>query len=82
MKNINKNVDHPQHYNNSSIECIDALNAMVEPFEDSVDASLSWQVVKYIWRHPFKENSIQDVKKAIWYANELLKYLEHKETKE
>lgn len=36
------NVNHPSHYNQGSIECIDALNAMVENYKEPVDASLSW----------------------------------------
>ena len=70
--NIFDNVNHPNHYTNSKIECIDALESMVENFEDSIDATLSWQIVKYIWRHPFKENALQDLQKARWYLDRLI----------
>jgi hypothetical protein len=72
------NVNHPSHYNKGGIECIDALNAMVCGYEDPVDAVLAWQVVKYIWRHPFKNNPVEDLKKAQFYLNRLIGYLEDK----
>ena len=72
-------VNHPSHYNQGGIEAIDALNAMVTGYEDAVDASLSWQIVKYIWRHPFKDKPLEDVKKAQFYLNKLIEYLEKEE---
>lgn len=74
----NSMVDHPNHYAQTRIECIDALEAMVEPYKDAIDVANSWQVVKYIWRHPFKENPIQDLKKAKFYLDRLIKYYEQK----
>ena len=49
----NDAVNHPQHYTNGGIECIDALTSMISGFTDPNDAALSWQVVKYVWRYPF-----------------------------
>ena len=66
-------VNHPAHYTSGSIECIDALTAMIEPYTDPVDAALSWQVVKYIWRHPFKNAPKQDLEKAKFYLERLIK---------
>lgn len=71
-------VEHPQHYNQGGIECIDAANAMVSGYTDAIDASLSWQVIKYLWRHPFKAKPIEDLKKCQWYLERLIKYLENK----
>ena len=71
----NDPVNHPNHYTQGGIECIDALNAMVTGYEDPVQACLSWQVVKYVWRHPFKGNPVQDLKKARFYLDRLIKYL-------
>lgn len=65
-------VEHPQHYNKGSVECIDALNAMVEPWPDPVAAALAWNVVKYIWRHPFKASAVEDLKKAQYYLGKLI----------
>ena len=83
-KKTNSNVDmvnHPSHYTQGGIECIDALNAMVSEYKDSVDACLSWQVVKYIWRHPFKNNPIEDLKKAKFYLDRLITRYEDKKVK-
>ncbi len=75
-------VNHPSHYANTKIECIDALEAMVEPYKDTIDATLSWQVVKYIWRHPFKFDTLEDLQKAGWYLDRLIAYYKSKEDKQ
>lgn len=69
-------VVHPSHYNAGSIECIDALNAMVESWDDPVTAVLAWQTVKYIWRHPFKGKPVEDLKKAQFYLERLVQQYE------
>ena len=72
----NDPVNHPSHYTQGGIECIDALTAMITPYEDPNDAALTWQVGKYIWRHPFKNKPIEDLKKARFYLERLITYLE------
>ena len=69
-------VDHPHHYNQGSIECIDALNAMVEGWDNPVAAVLAWQSAKYIWRHPFKGKPVEDIKKAQFYLEQLVNQYE------
>lgn len=69
-------VNHPNHYTNSKVECIDALESMTENYTNVVDAELSWQIVKYIWRHPFKFKPLEDLKKARWYLDRLIKKIE------
>lgn len=72
-------VNHPSHYTQGGIECIDALTAMVSGYEDPNDAALTWQVGKYIWRHPFKHKPVEDLKKARFYLDRLIGYLEGKD---
>ena len=72
-------VVHPPHYTAGSIECIDALNAMVESWHDPVAAVMAWQAAKYIWRSPFKGNPKQDIEKAIFYLNRLKEQYERSE---
>lgn len=72
---MNDMVNHPNHYTSGSIECIDALEAMIESWEDPVTAFLAAQTVKYIWRLPFKENPVQDAEKAEWYLKRLREHL-------
>lgn len=73
-------VKHPSHYTQGGIECIDALTAMITPYEDPNDAALSWQVGKYIWSHPFKKKPLEDLKKARYYLDRLIRLYEEKET--
>ena len=77
-------VNSPEHYASSSIECIDAMEAMTNQ-DREYKVSLNghqmycWQVIfKYIWRFPFKKNSLEDLKKAQWYLNRLIEGLENK----
>ena len=66
-------VNHPSHYTRGGIECIDALSAMVSAFPNPGEAALAWQVVKYVWRFPFKENPLQDLQKARFYLDRLIR---------
>lgn len=75
-KPVENAIEHPQNYNRGSIECIDALNAMVEGWDNPVAAVLAWQAVKYIWRHPFKGKPVEDLKKAQFYLERLVKQYE------
>ena len=59
------------HYTAGSVECIDALESMVMGYQDTVQAGLAWQAVKYIWRSPLKGNQAQDLDKALFYLNRL-----------
>ena len=60
------NVEHPNHYNQGNIECIDAMFAA---FGYNVVASFCvCNAFKYVWRHMHK-NGIEDIEKAIWYLN-------------
>lgn len=75
-------VEHPDHYNQGGIECIDALNAMVEKWDDTVSAALAWNTVKYIWRHPFKGKPVEDLKKAQYYLSKMIEREERKNDRE
>ena len=69
-------VNHPSHYTNGSIECIDAIETVLYSYEDPVDAFLVGQVIKYLWRAPSKENYEQDLRKAKWYLDRLVSSLD------
>ena len=67
---MNDNVEHPKHYTNGSIECIDA---MISAFgKEAVMIYCRVNAFKYIWRSDLK-GRIEDIQKAAWY---LRKYLE------
>ena len=77
-KNMDENVpdmvNHPQHYTQGGIECIDALKAATVG-KRGIEAVCVANVIKYLWRYEEK-NGIEDVRKAKWYIEHLLKELE------
>ena len=66
-------VNHPQHYTQSGIECIDAIDSVTSGYERPGHGYYAGQVLKYIWRAPFKGQYLQDLEKAQWYLNRLVK---------
>lgn len=64
----------PSHYNQGSIECIDA---MVSAFgRKEVATFCKINAMKYIWRLGHKDDEAQEIGKIKWYLD---KYLELKE---
>lgn len=66
-------VNKPPHYQ-GKIECIDLI-------KDRVGASkfpvyLEGNIWKYLFRHKDKDANIEDLQKARWYIDELIKYYE------
>ena len=75
-KELNANmVNHPSHYNQGDIECIDALKAATVS-KTGIEAVCTANAIKYLWRYEEK-NGIEDVKKARWYIDRLIKELEN-----
>lgn len=61
-------VNHPPHYNQKGIECIDAIQAATDI---GFEYYLQGNIMKYLWRYRYKDGS-QDLKKALWYLNKLI----------
>jgi len=63
------NVNQPDHYLQSSMECIEAIEGLSLDFHQG-------QVLKYVYRHRFKHASLdkqlEDLKKAEYYLNRLI----------
>lgn len=75
---VEQNVDmvnHPSHYTQGGIECIDALKAATVS-KTGIEAVCTANAIKYLWRYEEK-NGIEDVKKARWYIDRLIKELEN-----
>lgn len=72
-KPVDDAVNHPQHYTQSGIECIDAIDSVTSGYERPSHGYYAGQVLKYIWRAPFKGHYLQDLEKAQWYLNRLVK---------
>lgn len=68
------NVNHPKHYTQGGIECIDAIKAATVG-KTGIEATCVANVVKYLWRYEEK-NGVEDVKKARWYLERLISELE------
>ena len=64
------NVNHPAHYTQGGIECIDALKAATVG-KTGIEAICVGNVIKYLWRYEEK-NGLEDVEKARWYLERLL----------
>ena len=67
-------VNHPAHYT-GRVECIEAIESGVEglpPFQ----AVLVANMIKYLWRFHRKGKPVEDLKKAQWYLDQLIKKVE------
>lgn len=69
-------VNHPAHYTSGSIECIDAIQAAFG--DETVKDFCLCNAFKYLWRHRNK-NGVEDLKKARWYLNRLIREMEVEE---
>ena len=63
------NVNHPAHYNNGKIECIDYLE---DNLGEGFQAYLEGNVKKYLHRYRHKGSEITDLRKARWYLDKLI----------
>src|SRR5574338_275262 len=67
-------VNKPEHYRQGDIECIDAIKSATT-HKLGIAAVCVANVIKYLWRYESK-NGLEDVKKAQWYLNRLVKEIE------
>lgn len=67
-------VNHPAHYTQGGIECIDALKAATVNLK-GIEAVCTANAIKYLWRWKEK-NGTEDLKKSIWYIERLIKECE------
>lgn len=70
---VNDPVNHPSHYTQGGIECIDAMVAAFG--KDAVEQFCICNAFKYVWRSKLK-NGIQDIEKAHWYLNKYKELIE------
>lgn len=69
-------VNHPDHYTQGGIECIDAIKSALG---DGYKFYLQGVIIKYMWRYEHKGKPSQDLAKAQWYMNELQRITEDNE---
>lgn len=68
-------VNHPAHYTQGGIECIDCIKSATVG-KVGIEAFCVGNAIKYLFRYEEK-NGIEDVKKARWYIDRLIKELEN-----
>jgi hypothetical protein len=66
------NVNHPPHYNQGGIECIEAIKAATG---SGFIKYCTGNVIKYLWRYDNK-GGVEDLKKAAWYLDRAIKEME------
>jgi|TARA_R100000742_G_C4265402_1_gene83416 hypothetical protein len=64
------NVNHPPHYTNGEIECLDAVKSALG--KEGFNAYLKGQIIKYLWRMDYKGKRMEDAEKAQFYTNKLV----------
>lgn len=69
----NDPVNHPNHYTQGGIETINFIIKSLGK-EGAADYCLG-NVIKYVSRAKFKENELQDIKKAQWYLNKAVELM-------
>ena len=62
-------VNHPTHYTQGDIECIDAIRASLT--DDEWRGYIKGNILKYTWREKTKGGD-ESLEKARWYLNRLL----------
>jgi len=62
-------VNSPAHYNKAGIETIDMIESVTG---DGFEAYLQGNILKYLCRYKYK-NGVEDLRKANWYLNRLIK---------
>jgi hypothetical protein len=67
-------VNHPPHYKVGGIETIDYMKAKSTPEE--FKGHLRLTAIKYLSRTGYKDDALQDLKKAQWYLNRLIQECE------
>lgn len=65
------NVNHPAHYTQGGIECIDAIRAATTGL-NGFEGYMTGNAIKYLWRWKHKNGS-EDLAKAQWYIDLLKK---------
>lgn len=62
-------VNHPSHYTDGGIECIEAIEAQLT--EEEFRGYLKGNIAKYVWREKHKGGT-ESLKKAQWYLSRLI----------
>jgi len=67
-------IDHPDHYTQGGIECVDAIAAATAD-KSGPEGALVGPIIKYLWRYRRKGGG-QALRKARWYLDRLIERVE------
>ena len=67
---VHEEVDHPAHYTQGAVECIDALQSALG--DEAFVAYCRASAMKYLWRSGKKGPAETDLRKAAWYVTRAL----------
>lgn len=76
LERVDDSVNHPKHYTNRKMEAIDIIEMIIEVEKNPKVAYNMSNVLKYLLRFRDKGKPIEDLKKAQWYLNRMIKHLE------
>lgn len=76
MEINNDAVNHPNHYTNRSMEAIDIIEMIIDIEKNPKVSYAMSNVLKYMLRFRAKGKPIEDMKKARWYLDRMIKHLE------
>lgn len=68
-----KEVDSPAHYNTGAVECIEAISSTLSGEE--FQGYCRGNALKYLWRCMYKGKTKQDLEKCRWYLDRLISTL-------
>lgn len=71
---LSTNVNHPDHYNQGDIECMDAMLSAYS--KEEVLAFCKLNAFKYIWRANNKGKTLEDLQKADWYLDKVIELMD------
>lgn len=66
-------INHPDHYTQGDIECIQAIEAALG--KDGALAYCRGAAIKYLWRCLYKKSPQKDLQKAEWYCKRAQLYV-------
>ena len=69
-------VNSPSHYTNGSQEAIVTIEEAIDGAPSIQTGMLQGQILKYLLRVWYKDNPLEDLKKAQWYLNRLIEKLQ------
>lgn len=65
------NINNPQHYKQYTLEAIEGIKGSMS--KEEFQGYLKGAALKYLWRYKYKQAPVEDLRKAKWYLNQLLK---------